>query len=52
MHSKNLQERLLKHYLPLGGSVVGAILNLLGKTVGFVAEHTLALIAFAAGVIG
>ena len=34
------------------GSVVGAILSFLGKTVGFVAEHTWALIVFAAGLIG
>ena len=33
-------------------SVVGAILSFLGKAVGFVAEHTWALIAFAAGLIG
>ena len=34
------------------GSVVGAILSFLGKADGFVAEHTQALIAFAAGLIG
>ena len=33
-------------------SVVGAILSLLGKTVGFMAEHIWALIVFAAGIIG
>ena len=33
-------------------SVVGAILSFLGKAVGFVAEHTWALIVFAAGLIG
>ena len=33
------------------GSVVGAILNFLGKAVGFVAEHTWALIVFVAGLI-
>ena len=33
-------------------SVVGAILSFLGKAVGFIAEHTWALIAFAAGLIG
>ena len=32
------------------GSVVGAILSLLGKAVGFVAEHTWVLIVFAPGV--
>ena len=34
------------------GSVVGAILSFLGKAVGFVIEHTWALIVFAAGLIG
>ena len=34
------------------GSVVGAILSFPGKAVGFVAEHTWALIAFIAGLIG
>ena len=34
------------------GSVVGAILSFLGKAVGFVAEHTWALIVFAVGLIG
>ena len=33
-------------------SVVGATLSILGKTVGFVAEDTLTLIVFVAGVIG
>ena len=33
-------------------SVVGAILSFLGKTVGFVAEHTWALIVFVAGLVG
>ena len=33
-------------------SVVGAILSFLGKAVGFVAEHTSALIVFAAGLVG
>ena len=33
-------------------SVVSAILSFLGKAVGFVAEHTWALIDFAAGLIG
>ena len=32
-------------------SVVGAILSFIGKDVGFVAEHTWALIVFAAGLI-
>ena len=34
------------------GSVVGAILSFLGKTVGFLAQHTWALIVFAVGLIG
>ena len=34
------------------GSVVGAILRFLGKAVGFVTEHTWALIVFVAGLIG
>ena len=33
-------------------SVVGAILSFLGKAVGFVAEHTWALIVFVAGIAG
>ena len=33
-------------------SVVGAILNFLGKAVGFVADHTWTLIVFVAGLIG
>ena len=37
---------------PIVGSVVGAILFLLGKAVGFVAEHTWALIVFVAGLVG
>ena len=32
--------------------VLGAILSFLKKTIGFVAEHTWALIVFVAGVIG
>ena len=34
------------------GSVVGAILSFLGKAVGFVAEHTWALMVSVAGLIG
>ena len=34
------------------GSVVGTILSLLGKAVGFVSEHTWALIVFVAGFVG
>ena len=32
-------------------SIVGAILSFLGKAVGFVAEHTWALIVFVAGLV-
>ena len=38
--------------LAIVGSVVGAILSFLEKVVGFVAEHTWALIVFAIGLIG
>ena len=34
------------------GSVVGAILSFLGKAVGLVAEHTLNVIFFVAGLAG
>ena len=34
------------------GSVVGAIFSILGKAVKFVAEYTLALVVFVAGLIG
>ena len=34
------------------GSVVGAILSVLGKAVGFLAEHTWVLIAFVVGLNG
>ena len=34
------------------GSVVGAILSFLGKTIGFVAENAWALIVFVAGLVG
>ena len=34
------------------GSVAGAILSFLGKIVGFVADHTCALIVFTVGLIG
>ena len=39
MHLKGLQEKQLKHYPDIVGSVVGAILSSLGKAVGFAAEH-------------
>ena len=34
------------------GSVVGAILNFIGKTVGYFTEHTWTFIAFVEGIIG
>ena len=34
------------------GCVAGAILSFLGKAIGFVAEHTWALIVFVAGLTG
>ena len=34
------------------GSIVGSILSFLGKTIGFVAEHTWALTVFIVGVVG
>ena len=34
------------------GNVVAAILSFFGKAVGLVAEHTWALIAFVAGLVG
>ena len=59
MHSKDLQDRLLKampqgivYYKTIIRSIVGAILSFLGKAVGFVAEHTWALIVFVAGLVG
>ena len=33
-------------------SVIGAILSFSGKAVGFIAEHTWALIVFVAGLVG
>ena len=52
MHLKDLQEKAAEALLAIVGSVVGAILSFLGKAVGFVAEHTWALIVFGAGLIG
>ena len=51
MHSKDLQERRLKHCLLLSEAFFGAILSLLGKTVRLVAEHTWTLIVFAAALV-
>ena len=51
MHSKDLQERRLRHCLLLSEVFFGAILSLLGKTVRLVAEHTWTLIVFAAALV-
>ena len=52
----NALERLARkavEVLPaIAGSVVGAILSFLGKTVGLVVERTKALIFFPAGLVG
>ena len=49
---KRLAGRAAEAFPVIVGSVVGAILSFLGKAVGFIAEHTWALIVFAAGLIG
>ena len=36
----------------IAGSVVGVILSFLGEAIGFVAEHTWAVIVFVAGLVG
>ena len=43
---------LCENFPAIVGSVVGAILSFLGKAVGFVAEHTCALIVFVVGFTG
>ena len=48
---KRLAGKAAKALPAITGSVVSAVSNLLGKAVGFVAEHTFALIVFAAKVI-
>ena len=52
MHSKRLVGKAVEVLPAIVGNVVGAILSFLGKAVGFVAEHTWALIVFVAGLIG
>ena len=52
MPSKDLLRRVFKHYLAIVRRVVDAILSFLGKTAGFVTEHTWALTCFVAGHIG
>ena len=49
---KRLSEKATEALPAIIGSVVDSILSLLGKTVGFVAEHTWALIVFVVGIIG
>ena len=49
---KRLAGKAVEALPAIVGSVVGAILSILGKAFGFVAEHTWALIAFVAGLIG
>ena len=49
---KRLSRKAAEALPAIVGSVVGGNLSFLGKTVGFVAEHTWALIAFVAGLIG
>ena len=49
---KRLEGKAAKALPAILESVFGAILSFLGKTVGFVAEHTWASIVFVAGLIG
>ena len=49
---KRLAGKTVKALPAIIGSIVGAILSFLGKAVGFAAEHTWALIVFAAGLAG
>ena len=49
---KRLARKAVEALPAIVGSVVGAILGFLGKAVGFVAEHTWALIVFVVGLIG
>ena len=49
---KRLAENAIEALPAIVGSVVGAILSFLSKAVGFVAEHTWALIVIVAGPIG
>ena len=49
---KRLAEKAVEALPAIVRSVVGAILSFLGKAVEFIAEHTWALIAFFAGLIG
>ena len=49
---KRLEGKVAKALSAIVESVFGAILSFLGKTVGFVAEHTWASIVSVAGLIG
>ena len=49
---KRLAGKAVEALPAIVGSLVAAILSFLGKAVGFVAEHTWALIVFVAGLIG
>ena len=49
---KRLAGNAVEAFPAIVGSAVSAILSFLGKAVGFVAEHTLALTVFAAGLFG
>ena len=49
---KRLAEKAVEALPTIVGNVVGAILSSFGKAVGFVAEHTWALIVFVAGLVG
>ena len=49
---KRLAGKAAEAFPAIIGSIDGAALSFLGKAVGFVAEHTWALIVFVAGLIG
>ena len=49
---KRLAGKSVEALSAIVGSVVGAILRFLRKTVGWVVEHTWALIVFVAGLVG
>ena len=49
---KRLAGKAVEALPAIVGSVFGTILSFLGKAIGFVAEHTWALIVFVAGLIG
>ena len=49
---KRLAGKAVEELPAIVGSLVAAILSFLGKAVGFVAEHTWALIVFVAGLAG